>query len=195
MVQSRAGPFNGRMLWRNELNRLFRQGRTGGCEPVNLAVVGRCIDYTTSTALNALDGYGKLSEVLVSTSPNTPPMVSDVDEQLILKVFFLDPVSIVSIQLCCDAPPDDLEASKPKTVRLYTNRTEFDFSESDSVIPQHEIVLNEVSVGEKQTLKGTKFDRVTSLQIFIVDNLEGKERTYLQRLILMGTVHRPYPDR
>ncbi|GBE59904.1 PITH domain-containing protein, putative [Babesia ovata] len=107
-----------KMLWHKEMSRLFKKGYASGCEPVNLAIVGRCVDYATSAALNSLDGFGQLTEVLVSTAPTTPPMVSDVDEQFILNVFFLDPVSITSIQLCCDGPPDDVEASKPKTVRM-----------------------------------------------------------------------------
>ncbi|GIX64985.1 PITH domain protein [Babesia caballi] len=189
------GEVHDELLRHYELSQQLSRRAYSGGGPVNLALVVRCLDYSTSTALNAMDGYGQLSEVLLPTAVDSPPMVSDVDEQLILKLFFIEPVNIAYIVLQCDEPPDDVEASAPKTLHLYVNRPEFDFIEADTVIPHQKIVLDEATMHQKHPLKATKFDRVRSLHVFVVDNLEGVEHTYLNRLTLYGTVQKRYPDK
>ncbi|UKJ88923.1 hypothetical protein MACJ_002169 [Theileria orientalis] len=161
-------------------------------ETKNLALQDRCIDLTTSTALNVLDGTCGLRDILFSCSESRNSMVSDVDPQLILKVFFREPVCIKSITLRANSKPENVDASPPKTLQIYGNRAEFDFSESDTVEPDQVVELKEFGPGDKISLKGTKFTHVKSLQIFIVDNTEDTDQTFLNELVIWGNVHPNY---
>ncbi|UKK01297.1 hypothetical protein MACK_002110 [Theileria orientalis] len=161
-------------------------------ETKNLALQDRCIDLTTSSALNVLDGTCGLRDILFSCSESRNSMVSDVDPQLILKVFFREPVCIKSITLRANSKPENVDASPPKTVQIYGNRGEFDFSESDTVEPDQVVELKEFGPDDKINLKGTKFTHVKSLQIFIVDNTEDTDQTFLNELVIWGNVHPNY---
>lgn len=161
----------------------------GNNDYVNLSLVGMCIDHATSSALNTLDGHGKLAEILMPMHEGGNPMVSDVDEQLILKVFFRDPVHVNAITINCDVKPADIDASPPKTMRIYANRPEFDFSCVETVVPHQTLTFNDRSLKEKHLLNGTKFDRVSSLVIFMVDNIDGKDRTFISNITLWGGLH------
>ncbi|EAN31109.1 PITH domain protein [Theileria parva strain Muguga] len=161
-------------------------------ETRNLALQERCIDLTTSTALNVLDGTFGLREILFSCSESKNSMVSDVDPQLILKLFFREPVCIDYLILRANSKPENLDASPPKTLQIYSNRPEFDFSESDSIDPDQVVDLAESDSETRVKLKGTKFTHVKSLQIFIVDNSQDTDQTFLNELVVWGKVHPNY---
>ncbi|EKU21349.1 hypothetical protein NSK_002318 [Nannochloropsis salina CCMP1776] len=108
---------------------------------------------------------------------------SDTDEQLILHLVFSEAVKVHSLNLV--AP--EMEAA-PATVKLYLNKTSFSFDDAENIEPTQVLELTEEDYkAEKVTLlKFVKFQRVSSLTIF-VENNNGADYTALSMLRLFGT--------
>ncbi|EKX72881.1 conserved hypothetical protein [Theileria equi strain WA] len=159
----------------------------------NLALEERCIDLTTSCVLNATTEFGNLQNVIISRKGDDA-LVSDVDQQLILKFFFKEPVSIKHITFRADNKPSISDVSAPRIIKMYANRPEFDFSEADSVEPDQVIELKpqeEASV-DKVNLRGTKFAHVKSMQVFVVENMDDSLQTFINEIGIWGNVHPNY---
>ncbi|KAI9311029.1 PITH domain-containing protein [Dichotomocladium elegans] len=109
---------------------------------------------------------------------------SDVDEQLLINVPFNQPVKIHSIKFKAKNI-----AQAPKTVKIYVNRQNLGFDEADSVQETQTIVLEPKDFEQDNVvnLRFVKFQNVTNLVLFIVDNQEDEETTQLQQLILIGS--------
>ncbi|GAB5032075.1 thioredoxin-like protein 1 [Nannochloropsis oceanica] len=108
---------------------------------------------------------------------------SDTDEQLVLHLVFSESVKVHSMNLV--APEPD---AAPTTVKLYLNKTSFSFDDAESIEPTQVLELTEEDhKPDKVTLlKFVKFQRVSSLTIFIESN-GGAEYTALSKLRLFGT--------
>ncbi|EEH18155.1 thioredoxin [Paracoccidioides brasiliensis Pb03] len=121
---------------------------------------------------------------------------SDTDEQLMLYVPFQSSVKIHSLQIT-SLPPSggddgDEVPMRPKTLKLYTNRTHIiGFEEADEETPTQEIELAprdwEAKTGTATVeLRFVKFQRITSLVVYFVDGDGDGERIRVDRVRVFG---------
>ncbi|ETV76736.1 hypothetical protein H257_09203 [Aphanomyces astaci] len=122
-------------------------------------------------------GYGNLfigDESLV--------LKSEADEQLLIHLEFKEAVKIHSISL--KAPKDD---SAPSVVKLFVNRNNLGFSDVTDIEPTQKLdwTQDQLQSGTPVELRFVKFQRVTSLTIFVEEN-HGGEISALSSLKLFG---------
>ncbi|EPT30701.1 hypothetical protein TGME49_240500 [Toxoplasma gondii ME49] len=152
-----------------------------------------------------------LQDVLLA-NPTDKCLVSDVDEQLLINVFFNSPVRITSMAIRSTAPPanfdwrkpsttDDDEdlpeegtISEPKLMKVYSNNTNLDFSTVYDETPAQVITLTpgQLKGEERLLLRGSKFQRCSSLHIFIEKNQANSIHTFINRISLYGYVNKNY---
>ncbi|EER19545.1 conserved hypothetical protein [Perkinsus marinus ATCC 50983] len=94
------------------------------------------LDMRISTVLNANPAFGSLVDIL---APNTDKaVVSDADEQLLIKLTFRELVHVKSIVIGADHPPqsgeddEDDAYSAPMAVKVYANQPAMDFNDIES---------------------------------------------------------------
>ncbi|CAG8702832.1 4982_t:CDS:2, partial [Racocetra persica] len=109
---------------------------------------------------------------------------SDVDEQLLISVPFNQAVKLHSIKLVAN----DIEQA-PKTIKLYANRINIGFDETDSTEETQLLQLTQKDYEENAIipLRFVKFQSVTNIILFIEDNIGDKETTSLKELIFIGS--------
>ncbi|KAG0204496.1 Thioredoxin-like protein 1 [Mortierella sp. GBA30] len=109
---------------------------------------------------------------------------SDVDEQLIISVPFNQAVKLHSLKII----PKDI-AHAPKTIKLYVNKLTLGFDEAESVQETQTIVFteNDYEGNGLTPLRFVKFQNVTSVILFVVDNLGDEETTQIQQLLFIGS--------
>lgn len=120
---------------------------------------------------------------VVFTKDNKTIVESDTDEQLIITLGFSQAVKLHSIKF--HAPL----SHAPRRVKLFTNYSTLGFDDASSNPAVQELELTEADYNETAVtnLRFVKFQNVTTLSIFIEDNLGGEEITKLQQLTLIGT--------
>jgi len=76
----------------------------------------------------------------------------------------------------------------PRRVKLFTNHSTLGFDDATSIPAVQELELTEEDYKENAVtgLRFVKFQNVTTLSIFIEDNLGEEEVSKLQRLTLIG---------
>ncbi|KAF9354259.1 Thioredoxin-like protein 1 [Mortierella sp. AD094] len=109
---------------------------------------------------------------------------SDVDEQLIISVPFNQAIKLHSLKIV----HKDV-AHAPKTIKLYVNKLTLGFDETDSVQETQTIVLSESDYEGNGLipLRFVKFQNVTSVILFIEDNLGDEETTQIKQLVFIGS--------
>lgn len=120
---------------------------------------------------------------------------SDTDEQLMLFVPFQSTMKLHSLHVTsapASGEEDEEAPMRPKTLRLYTNRsTVLGFDEADDM-PSTQTVEIKAGDWDKQTatakveLRFVKFQNISSLVIFVVDGDGDGEKTRIDRLRLIG---------
>lgn len=117
---------------------------------------------------------------------------SDTDEQLMLFIPFQSTIKLHSLHITSIPVEDDEEVSRPKSLKLYTNRsTVLGFDEADDTPSTQELEIKEADWDEKThtakvELRFVKFQNVSSVVIFVVDNAAGSEKTRIDRIRLFG---------
>lgn len=152
------------------------------------------IDFRESTILNSVEySQDQLRNLLSCPSR----VVSDADAQLLIKLKFIDKIDCN--QLVFDPPScgsdgtDNIsdEISNARLVRVFVNRPEMDFSDlgdggENGISPATSFELPfEFAEPFVANLVGTKFTRVSSLQIFIEDNF-GTDKSQIGKLSIRG---------
>jgi len=108
-------------------------------------------------------------------------LISDCDEQLLIYLQLHQAVKIHSIRI--RGP----KGKAPKTVKIFANlQTPLDFDEASSAEPIQTIDFT-TEDQNVAALKYVKFQNILNLQIFIVDNDEGGDKTIVEELSLFGT--------
>ncbi|KAF4656683.1 hypothetical protein FOZ61_006751 [Perkinsus olseni] len=159
------------------------------------------LDLKVSTVLNANPDFGSLADILAPNTENA--VVSDADQQLLIKLSFRELVHAKSIIIGADHPPqggeeDEDSYSAPMAVKVFANQPAMDFNdiESGSVSPGGEFTLSFSKGDEEMPLMQHKFSRVKDLAIFVEDNTCQTEFSYINRLRVMGckapTYHSEY---
>ncbi|KAJ3400198.1 hypothetical protein CcCBS67573_g09590 [Chytriomyces confervae] len=113
---------------------------------------------------------------------------SDVDEQIILVIPFNQVVKLHS--LIISGPKD----KAPKSIKTYINRaTTLSFEEGESIEPIEVIDLSAVYIAEGDLVSATvplrfvKYQSVSSITLFVGQNLGREETTVINRLALFGS--------
>jgi len=134
------------------------------------------IDRTHSECKNE-DDFNTLHTFLDGQGPLT----SDCDEQLLLFIPFIQPVKIHSILIVGPC------GNSPKNVKIFANlESPLDF---DRALSSAAIQAIDFTKEEKQlaNLKFVKFQNVHNVQILIVDNDGGTDKTIIKELKLYGS--------
>ncbi|KAJ9115000.1 hypothetical protein QFC22_005328 [Naganishia vaughanmartiniae] len=110
---------------------------------------------------------------------------SEVDPELLIHLPFNQPVKIKSISIFSAISP----SQAPKTIQLFINHPNLDFSDASNLTPTQEIVLTEKDVkGERVDVRFVKFQSVNSLSILVKDNQGDEETTRIDSLDVFGSV-------
>lgn len=181
------------------LNKLASEKRNGN-EAVEISLESN-VNLNESFMLNC---KGKLGKAISILEESKEIIYSDVDEQMIIKISFIEPVSITKFGIQAldieneseefginDKTELDLKnCSKPRLAKLYVNSPLVDFGEIEDLTPSFTKVFTEQELQESLvfTLPGSKFHRLKHLTIFIEENQDLKEKTYLNKIKLLGYI-------
>lgn len=132
-----------------------------------------------------------------STSTEKDWVESDTDEQLLLFAPFNSATKLHTIQITSlpptesDDDDDDEIPMRPKTIKLFTNRTHnLGFDEADDIDPTQTIEIDEADWNSNGTsnlpLRFVRFQNISSLVIFVVDGDGDGEKVRLDRVRLIG---------
>lgn len=72
---------------------------------------------------------------------------------------------------------------------MYGDLPEFDFSEVDNTPIGDQTIITDKNLIDRATLKGSKFQRVTSLILFIQENLGKAKLTFINNIVVWGYLH------
>ncbi|CEG49646.1 Thioredoxin-like protein [Plasmopara halstedii] len=153
---------------------------------------------TTAAAKSRL--YGDLKDAIsikdcycLNEDPNKPfrnlfagnetlVLKSDADEQLLLYIEFQDAVKLFSINIV--APQTD---EAPRVIKLFVNRPNLGFSDATDVEATQTIELKKEDLVPENDieLRFVKFQRVTSISIFVEEN-NGADETIISSLKFFG---------
>ncbi|CAK0890796.1 unnamed protein product [Prorocentrum cordatum] len=163
-------------------------------EDVDLMVCTDVVDKTRTAVLNGCSDYAAFLDVL-DKNPDDKCMVSDVDPQLIMKVFFKEKVNLSAVTLRFSTPPrkgeeDEEVYAKPRLIKLYTGASvdEMDFSDIDIAEPKAiHIVEGEDETEACISCRGGKFQRLECLAILIEEAADADAtRSYVNRVCISG---------
>ncbi|KAI1314622.1 Thioredoxin-like protein 1 [Mortierella claussenii] len=177
----------------SELERLVKQhqgpvedgGAAGGSG--SAALVAGHSDISDQITLNQVDCLNQqnANHIRNALKADETFLESDVDEQLIISVPFNQAIKLHSLKIV----PKDI-AHAPKTIKLYVNKLTLGFDETDSVQETQSIQLTEQdyeSNGGLIPLRFVKFQNVTSVILFVEDNLGDEETTQIKQLSFIGS--------
>ncbi|PHH79572.1 hypothetical protein CDD80_4452 [Ophiocordyceps camponoti-rufipedis] len=118
---------------------------------------------------------------------------SGADDQLLLFMPFQSSIKLHTLQLTSLPPKDQTEVSRPEVIQLFINQPRnMDFSEADDTEPTQTITLaandwnsdGTINVG----LRYVKFQKTTSLIIYVQKGADDAETVRLDRVRLVGDV-------
>lgn len=109
---------------------------------------------------------------------------SDVDEQLIITIEFLQPVKLYSLQIV----PASETSFSPKLLRTFVNAsiTGFDAAESVPCVEQLELDAATYEKKAPVQLRFVRYQNVQSLTLFVESNLGDVETTKIKGLTFFG---------
>ena len=108
-------------------------------------------------------------------------LMSDADEQLMIHLQFNETVKVHSLTfLGFDGAGGGVDVERsPRIVKVFVNRPSMGFSDAEDVIPTEEFELTEEEIGSpggvEKVVRFVKFQRVTSLSVFVEENFGGEE--------------------
>ncbi|RHZ77058.1 hypothetical protein Glove_186g143 [Diversispora epigaea] len=169
----------------DELRRLVEL-HAGTPEESGLIVVKGHMDINEFITLNQVDCLNQLDDHNVRNifKNDDNNLESDVDEQLLITIPFNQTVKLHSLKIV----PKDIDHA-PKTIKLYVNRLNLGFDETDSI---EETQLLELTIEDYEEekiipLRFVKFQSVTTLVIFVQDNIGDEETTIIKELKFIGS--------
>jgi len=146
-------------------------------------------------------GYGDLKQFILDTGCNclnesdenthknvftddAKYLESDCDEQLMLTITFNQQVKVHSLKI---RGPSD--GSAPKTIKIFANQpneVDFDSGERMEAVQKLELTPEEASGEKVISLRFVKFQNVSNLVVFVVDNQGGEETTKVEYIKVIG---------
>ena len=132
-----------------------------------------------STVLNAENPGALKAALAFPAADGAEPVKSDSDEQLLISLAFPQLMKLHAIKV---SGPSDGNA--PKTIKLFANKSNMDFSDCEDYPPTQTLTLSGVS--QTLPLQLTKFLSVSSITVFIEDNQADEEVTGALTLEFVG---------
>ncbi|KAJ8062356.1 hypothetical protein OCU04_008900 [Sclerotinia nivalis] len=126
------------------------------------------INFDDITTLNeASSGSGKaiVKKTWDERMNEQPELESDADEQLLMHIPFTGQVKLHSILLRTSN-----SESAPKTLKVFINRDDLDFSTASDLQPTQEFQLSQTSEIQDIGVKRALFGKVQNLTLFVEDN-------------------------
>ncbi|KAI4285319.1 MAG: hypothetical protein L6R38_000743 [Xanthoria sp. 2 TBL-2021] len=137
-------------------------------EPALQTLIWKQIDFESIRTLNESesDQGAKIVEKTWPQRLNPEPMLeSDADEQLLMFVPFTGVLKLHSVLIRSSE-----DSSAPKTLKLYLNRDDLDFSTASELQPTQNLELSQTSEIQDLPVKRTSFGNTYSLTLFFEDN-------------------------
>jgi hypothetical protein len=159
------------------------------------------VDVLGMELLNWDSSHGNARTLLRSEKPRGTAeakldwVESDTDEQLMLYIPFQSTLKIHSIHFTSlpdNAEDDDESPSRPRTVKVYTNRPHIlGFDEAEDTQPTQEFTLSEKDWDPKTgtakiDLRIVKFQNVSSMVLFVVESEGDNEKVRIDRIRIIG---------
>lgn len=118
---------------------------------------------------------------------NSAVLKSDVDQQLLIKCVFRQPVRLSALRFTGVS-----YESAPSDVKVFMNKPNLVFADAEDEPATQEFSLTQEEMnldgkGQQVALKFVKFQNVSSLQIFVSENAGGAEVTELKNLEIYGS--------
>lgn len=176
----------------------------GASVPRGYADITESVDVQGLDFLNLDSAAGNARSVFEKSAPsalskgkgkgdaNKDYIESDTDEQLMMFIPFQSTLKVHSLHLTCCLPADDEDVMRPRTIQLYTNRSNvLGFDEAES-IPSTQTVLLKSADWDKETqtakldMRFVKFQNISSLVVFVVDGEGEGEKTRIDRIRVIG---------
>ncbi|ROT39390.1 DUF1000-domain-containing protein [Sodiomyces alkalinus F11] len=126
------------------------------------------INFDEIVTLNeAVSDSGKaiVKKTWMERMDDSPELESDADEQLLMNVPFTAQVKLHSILLRTSTSP-----SAPKTLKLFQNRDDIDFSTAEDAEPAQVFELSQTSDLQEIPVRRALFAKVRRLALFFPDN-------------------------
>jgi len=142
--------------------------------------LGDAVDLSRSECLNDLPDHPFAAIFKADDSY----VQSDTDEQLLFTIAFRKISAVKTLKFV-----GLVDGSGPKTVKLYLNRQNMGFSDTEELKPLQQFVLTAADLKADTpplALDYARFVKTDTLTVFIQDNQGGKEATKLTRLIIWG---------
>lgn len=149
------------------------------------------VSKSSCEGLNLEEGHKETERLmkvfLANPDDNWVQSDADVDQQIIFNIVFTAPVALTKLIIRASNGPKDVDASGPKLVKLYSFDGSFDFNDTEERAA-HVIDLSkeQIESGAKHVLPGLKFSKVEKLAVFIEENQDDSEVTFINRLGLIG---------
>ncbi|KAL8911122.1 MAG: hypothetical protein Q9171_003660 [Xanthocarpia ochracea] len=137
-------------------------------EPALQTLIWKQIDFESIRTLNESepDQGAKVVEKTWPQRLNAEPMLqSDADEQLLMFVPFTGVLKLHSLLIRSSE-----DSSAPKTLKLFLNKDDLDFSAASDLQPTQTLELSQTSEIQELPVKRTSFGNTYSLTLFIEDN-------------------------
>merc|ERR1712048_1024474 len=135
-------------------------------------------DHPVSNAISKsiADGVEKASCALQSDP--------DVDQQLLIKVGFRQPVKLKAITICGNVKDE----TAPRVVKVFQGQMDIGFqdAEDQEAVQVLNLSASHLEQGEPIMLRFVKFQHVTTLQLFVESNF-GADVTRVEQIKFWGT--------
>ncbi|KAL8952613.1 MAG: hypothetical protein Q9222_001487 [Ikaeria aurantiellina] len=137
-------------------------------EPALQTLIWKQIDFESIRTLNESES-DQGAKVIEKTWPQRlnpePFLESDADEQLLIFIPFTGVVKLHSILIRSSA-----ESSAPKTLKLFINRDDLDFSAAAELQPTQSLELSQTSEIQDLPVKRALFGNTYNINLFVEDN-------------------------
>ncbi|KAL8721112.1 MAG: hypothetical protein Q9225_002135 [Loekoesia sp. 1 TL-2023] len=137
-------------------------------EPALQTLIWKQIDFESIRTLNESES-DQGAKIVEKTWPQRlnaePKLESDADEQLLMFIPFTGVVKLHAILVRSSE-----DSSAPKTLKLFSNRDDLDFSTASDLQPTQTLDLSQTSEIQELPVKRTLFGNTYNINLFIEDN-------------------------
>lgn len=128
-------------------------------------------DIVTLNEARTDSGKAIVKKTWVDRMQPDPELVSNTDEQILMNVPFTGQIKLHAILI-----RTSLSISAPRTLRVFINRDDLDFSNVDDRAPTQEFELSQTSEVQEIPVKRALFGKVQRLTLYFVDNFGTRLR-------------------